>query len=86
MLVTIIKTSEMNKSEYINYNGKRFIATNPFGDKGSFFVKEIYRTVLIQQTQNKTVVDVVAWRSREVGKLTRICRVVREGEKITVSK
>ena len=57
-----------------------------FGDKGSFFVKEIYRTVLIQQTQNKTVVDVVAWRSREVGKLTRICRVVREGEKITVSK
>jgi hypothetical protein len=86
VLVTNQPTSEMNKSEYINYNGKRFIATNPFGDKGSFFVKEIYRTVLIQQTQNKTVVDVVAWRSREVGKLTRICRVVREGEKITVSK
>ncbi|ACV25366.1 hypothetical protein QIT38_gp26 [Methanocaldococcus fervens tailed virus 1] len=85
-LVTNQPTSEMNKTEYFQYGGKKFIVTDPFGDKGSFFVKEIYRTIIMEQKPNKTVVDVIAWRSRVVGKLSRICRVVREGDEISITK
>ena len=68
-LVVNQPTSEMNKIETIHYkspSGKtiKMIKTEPFGDKGSFFVKEILRTVVVSKQPNKTECDIFAWRSR----------------------
>jgi len=81
-------TSEMNKTEWINYQPKnwnrvfKFIKTDPFGDKGSFFVKEIVRTVKIFSNTQKTIVDLIAWRSRKYPDYTTLARITRQGNEI----
>jgi len=83
-LVTNQPVSEMGKAEYFTYNGKRYLELPPFGDKGSFFVKEIYRTIPIKQSQSETVVDVVAWGSRILPKYAPVCRLVRKGNELEI--
>jgi hypothetical protein len=83
-LVTNQPTSEMNKTEYFTYNGKKHIELAPFGDKGSFFVKEIYRAIPVRRTQSETVVDLVAWGSRIYPKYKPVVRLVRRGTNLEV--
>ncbi len=79
-------TSEMNKTEWITYQPKgwnrqyKFIKTDPFGDKGSYFVKEILRTIKIFSNNQKTIVDIVAWRSRNYPDLTTLARITRSNK------
>ncbi len=83
-------TSEMNKTEWINYQPRgwnrvyKFIKTDPFGDKGSFFVKEILRTIKIFSNNQKTIVDLVTWRSRKYPDLTTLARITRSNEDLKV--
>jgi len=83
-LVTNQPTSEMNKEVHFNYNGRRYVELAPFGDKGSFFVKEIYRAIPIKRDQNETIVDLIAWGSRVYPKYKPVVRLVRKGTKLEV--
>ncbi|AEH06294.1 hypothetical protein [Methanothermococcus okinawensis] len=83
-VVTNQPTSEMNKTEHFTYNGKKYIELTPFGDKGSFFVKEIYRAIPVKRTQNETVVDLIAWGSRVYPKYKPVVRLVRKGTNLEV--
>ena len=77
-------TSEMNKTEWISYQPKnwnrqyKFIKTDPFGDKGSYFVKEILRSIKIFSNNQKTIVDIIAWRSRKYPDYTTLARLIRQ--------
>ena len=77
-------TSEMNKEVHFNYNGRRYVELAPFGDKGSFFVKEIYRAIPVIRGTLETVVDLVAWGSRVHPKYTPVIRLIRRGTKLEV--
>lgn len=83
-LVVNQPTSEMGKSEYFNYNGKKHLELTPFGDKGSFFVKEIYRAIPVKRNPNETVVDLVAWGSRIFPKYKPVLRIIRKGSNLEV--
>jgi len=84
-------SSEMNKVEYVQYMSKfrkefKLVKTNPFGDKGSFYVKEILRSIVVSRGNGKTVCEVFAWRSRRYAFGTPVLQIVREGNKLDVKK
>jgi len=84
VLVTNQPASEMNRDEYFTYRGRKMVDLPPFGDKGSFFVKEIYRAIPVIRGTLETVVDLVAWGSRVHPKYTPVIRLIRRGTKLEV--
>ncbi len=76
-------TSEMNKTEYVTYQPTgwnrqfRFIKTDPFADKGNFFCKETIRTINIFENNQKTITDLLTWKSRKYPKYMTLARLTR---------
>jgi len=66
-------TSEMNKTEWINYQPKnwnrvyKFLKTDPFGDK-------------IFENNQKTITDLIVWKSRKYPKYTTLARITRSND------
>lgn len=62
VLVTNQPVSEMNKTK------EQKADRHPFGDKAMFFTKEIFKVVVSERNEYKTVCHMLAWRSRSTGR------------------
>jgi len=88
ILVTNQPTSELGKTIKLQYqpmNWKRiyeFLDCPPFGDKMMFFFKEVLMTYNIYQNNQKTITDIIAYRSRKYAKMSTLARITRQGNEI----
>jgi RecA/RadA recombinase len=56
----------------------------PWGDKAIFLVKEVWRTQQVESSEDKTVCEVRAWRSRKFGRGKLLFRLTVSGEGVAV--
>jgi hypothetical protein len=56
----------------------------PWGDKAIFLVKEVWRTQQVESSEDKTVCEVRAWRSRKFGRGKLLFKLTISGEHVAV--